>query len=93
MSAWLQALMLYRRLGIEGVYQAEQGWGLHWLRIGLSLAAMAALLLWLLPPLEVWTTLEPMRRAFTLLGIIGAAALTYLVSLLALGLRPRHLHA
>lgn len=93
LSAWLQALMLYRCLRRERSYRPEPGWGRHAARIAVALLAMAALLLWLTPPGAVWSALPALQRGGVLLGIIFTAAACYAACLWLLGLRPRHLRA
>jgi putative peptidoglycan lipid II flippase len=88
MSAWLNALLLWRGLRKAGVYHPGAGW------LGLSVRVLTALTvmslaIWLVrgEPV-VWGELDAWERVFRLLSLIGAGAGGYLVTLFALGLRP-----
>jgi putative peptidoglycan lipid II flippase len=87
-NTWL--LWRYLRRG-DGL-RLQPGWGRHWLRIGAGCVAMAALVLWLDALVGDWTAIaNPWRRAGLLLGVVAAGALSYALTLVATGLRPRDL--
>lgn len=89
LSAWQQALMLYRQLGRDEIYRASQPLVKFAWR---SIPALAILILtlWWSTSAE-WVTLSAPQRIARLLSIIGFGALAYLVGLLAMGFRPKHL--
>lgn len=90
-SAWINAVLLWRRLRHEGVYRPGAGWGGFALRLLLANGLMAAVVLWLHGPVESWLTDGLSGRVERLLTIIVAAGVTYLLVLAATGLRPHHL--
>src|SRR5688572_3295851 len=87
----LNALLLWRRLRQQGLYSPEPGWGRWMWRIVAGLAAMAAAVLAVRGWVGDWTALGGWMRWTWLLVAVGAGAVAYGVTLLALGLRPRHL--
>jgi len=91
LSAYLNAFLLYRGLRRQGVYTP----GGHWRRMGLwllvGLIDMAVLLWFLAPPLSYWLDAGLTARVTGLLGWIAAGAAVYFLSMLLLGMRPRHL--
>ena len=90
-SAWINAVLLWRRLRHEGVYRPGAGWAGFALRLLLANGLMAAVVLWLHGPVEAWLTDGLSGRIERLLTIIVAAGVTYLLVLAATGLRPHHL--
>ncbi|WP_028117995.1 murein biosynthesis integral membrane protein MurJ [Ferrimonas senticii] len=90
-SATLNALLLYRGLHKQGVYQlSKQSLGLI-ARMVLAGAVMTALLAYLVPAESQWLAWSLAERSGMLFGYIGIGALAYLASLVLLGFRPRHL--
>ncbi|HZH42820.1 MAG TPA: murein biosynthesis integral membrane protein MurJ [Lysobacter sp.] len=87
----LNAWLLWRALRREGLYVAEPGWGRWMLRIGVGLAVMTAILLVVRHHVGAWAALDWTHRVLWLLVAVGAGAGAYGATLLALGLRPRHL--
>lgn len=91
LSAWLNAGLLYLGLRRGGVYLPMKGWWKHWLRLVLAGGAMAAAIYWLAQQATVWLN-GPLWDRILWLGLIVVAGLAvYLLALLILGLRPRHL--
>ena len=87
-NAWA----LWRPLRRSGLLRLQPGWGRHLLRIAGACVAMAAVVLALNAWVGDWTAMSnPWRRAALLLAVVGAGALAYAATLLALGLRPRDL--
>ncbi|MBC7003731.1 murein biosynthesis integral membrane protein MurJ [Photobacterium sp. BZF1] len=93
LSALVNAALLYRGLHITGVYKVtgETLWFV--LRLVVAGAAMVGTLLWLLPEMAVWLEWTLANRALWLAGLIGAGAGVYLVAVMLMGVRPRHLKA
>ena len=56
-----------------------------------ALLDMGVLLWFIAPPLDYWLAADTGARALALLAWIAAGAAVYFISLLILGLRPRHL--
>jgi len=91
LSAWLNAGLLYLGLRRSGVYLPLKGWGAHWLRLVIAGGAMAVTIYWLARHAAVWLN-GPLWDRVLWLGLIVVAGLAvYLLALLILGLRPRHL--
>jgi putative peptidoglycan lipid II flippase len=91
LSAYLNALLLYRGLLRQGIYQPGAGWRRMWLWLAIGLVDMGVLLAWIVPPLDYWLTADLWSRAASLLVWIAAGAVMYFASLLVFGMRPRHL--
>jgi len=86
------ALLLWRYLRRAGLVRPQPGWGTFWLRLGAACVAMAAAVLVLRGWIGDWTAMaNAWHRTFWLLLTIAAGAATYGATLLAMGLRPRHL--
>ncbi|MBT8038997.1 MAG: murein biosynthesis integral membrane protein MurJ [Xanthomonadales bacterium] len=89
-AAYLNAGLLYRVLRKQGVYTPEPGWGRVWMAVVLACAAMAAALAWQYGDLQGWVQASAAQRATHLVLLIGFGALVYGATLLAGGLRSRH---
>jgi putative peptidoglycan lipid II flippase len=90
LTAWINSLLLLRRLRREGIYQPQAGWGGFSLRLALASAVMAALVLWLGGDLHSWIAADKWLRALRIAAVVAAAAAAYFAVLAACGLRPRH---
>lgn len=94
LTAWVNSLLLLRRLRHDGIYQPQPGWGGFSLRLLLASLAMAAVLLWLAgwpqAGLAGWIAADKWTRALRVAGVVTAAGLVYFAVLGACGLRPRH---
>ncbi len=87
-NAWL----LWRYLKRADLLRLQPGWSRLWLQLGLACAVMAATVLALRWWVGDWTAIPSLlHRAFWLLMVVTAGGMAYVLSLLALGLRPRHL--
>ncbi|MEQ3723144.1 murein biosynthesis integral membrane protein MurJ [Alcanivorax sp.] len=91
LSAWLNAGLLYLGLRRSGVYQPLPGWALQWCRMLLAGAAMVAACYWLSLQTTVWHEAGVWHRVGWLSLIVGTGVAIYLLSLVILGLRVRHL--
>ena len=90
-SAWLNAMLLYRGLRREAVLPAD-GLPLKWLlQIMLATAAMIVTLAWMLPENAIWADWLWWQRAYQL-GMLCVSGLgVFLVALWLLGVRPADL--
>ena len=87
-NAWL----LWRYLKRAGLLRPQPGWARLWLQLGVACLLMAATVLGLRWWVGDWTAIPSLlHRAFWLLLVVAAGGATYVLALLALGLRPRHL--
>lgn len=89
LSAWQQAYLLYSKLDKRNIYRVSaeligftQRLLLPWL--------LMAIVIWVLSNGD-WHSLTASSRAVKLLGIIAAGATSYLIALLLVGIRPKHL--
>lgn len=90
LAATLNALLLLVGLHRAGAWRAEPGWWALLAKAALAGCALAAVLLVAVPRVD-WLGLgqQPWLRAGLALGLVAAAGLAYLITLLACGLRPR----
>ncbi len=90
LGACANALALFVGLKRRDLYRPAAGWLPFISRLVVALAVLAGVLWWAQRPLD-WTAMQgvPGQRAAWLAAVIGAAALAYFVSLLALGFRMR----
>ena len=94
-SNYLQFALLWRYLKRAGVYQHQPGWVRHWLRIGVSCAALLAVVgagLWFWP-WQQWTHERILVRVWKLVALVCAGGLAYVAALYATGFRTRDLRA
>ncbi|SFF66139.1 putative peptidoglycan lipid II flippase [Fontimonas thermophila] len=89
-SAWINALLLLRRLRRDGAYRPQPGWPAFALRLLTANAAMALLLVGLSGTLETWLALGVHARGVRLAAIVVTAAAVYFGCLWLVGLRPAH---
>jgi putative peptidoglycan lipid II flippase len=90
-AAYINAVLLYRGLRRQGVYQPETGW----LRVAgavvMGSLAMVAVLFWQYGEIHQWTEASATARAIRLITLIGFGMLVYGLVIIAGGLRKRHL--
>jgi len=91
MAAFVNAGLLFWLLIRQNVYRPQPGWNLFLTRVLGGSAAMTALLMWGVADLLDWFKADLVWRVSRLLGWVGAGVLTYLVTILILGLRPGQL--
>lgn len=91
LSSYLNLALLWHWLGKTDVYQRKPGWGGYVLRLSAACAAMISVLLVLLQVLPDFSDMGKLQRVGALTALVGGGGLTYLLGLLALGFRPRHL--
>jgi putative peptidoglycan lipid II flippase len=89
-SAWINSLLLLRRLRADGIYRPGLGWPAFLARLAAGNLAMAAIVLWLNQPTAAWLAMDLGLRARELLVLVAAAMLVYFATLGLAGLRPRH---
>lgn len=91
LSALLNAGLLWWGLRKAGIFQAQPGWTAFALRLVSACAAMAAVVLWLVPGIEQWFAWGWQDKALQMTILVLAGGGTFVAVLLALGLRLRHL--
>ena len=91
LSAWLNALLLYRGLRREAVlveHVIPGGWVL---KLGLATTAMVIALIWWMPDTALWASWEWHLRAARLMGLCVGGLGVFLAALWSLGVRPADL--
>ena len=91
LSAWLNAGLLYYGLRERGVYQPGPGWTMMLIRFAIAGAVMAAVVYWLAGQTPVWFEGRALARAGWLAILVPTGAISYVMVLLLLGMRMRHL--
>lgn len=89
LSAWQQAITLYRTLGTRDIYHAPPALISFGLRTAPALLVLAGLLI--LSNRLDWLALDATGRGLALLGTIVTGILAWALVLLASGVRPRQL--
>ena len=90
MSGTLNAILLYRRLHKTDVYKMSRSTLLFNVRVVLSSAAMG-LSIYLLNATFTWNSAILLERIYMLASLIGLGLCVFAISLLLVGIRPRHL--
>lgn len=89
-AASVNALLLMRGLMTQGIYWPARGWAVLFAR-GLGACLVMGVVLYIgAGSTDQWLALGSADRILQLVGLITAGAAVYGVSLLALGVRPRH---
>ncbi|MFK7859465.1 MAG: murein biosynthesis integral membrane protein MurJ [Granulosicoccus sp.] len=89
LSAWQQAIMLYRELAKEDIYRLSAGLGVFALK---AIPGMAALTLIMVAGAGIdWSTFDAMGRLTRLLAIMAGSAVVFAIVLMISGIRPRQL--
>jgi putative peptidoglycan lipid II flippase len=92
LGACLNAALLYRILRKTGVYSPQPGWRLFVGKVAASVILMALVLYFAMGDAAWWLAAPWQRKLPAMAGLVLGGAATYLVSLAALGFRPRHFH-
>ncbi len=90
-SAYLNAFLLYRGLVKRGIYSPTPGWLKFCLQLGAASGVMVGVLLLVLSTQLDYGTLAAGTRVLQLVVLVGAGVVTYVILLLAVGLRPSDL--
>jgi putative peptidoglycan lipid II flippase len=93
LSAYLNASLLYRKLHRQNVYRARSGLPRLALNVVAASAIMTAVLFALTPALAEWSDWSAIQRGLNLTALVALGLTIYVVSLLALGVRPRNFAA
>ncbi len=93
LASYLNLALLWRWLRRAGVYQREPGWGRFSLRLCVACAAMAMAVWGGLQVAPDFTQAVFVIRVVWLLGLVILGVAVYVAAMLAMGFRPRELHA
>ena len=91
LASFLNAGMLFRNLRHNGVYQPARGWPRFLWQLGAANLAMGLLLWWGVGDLDIWIHASARERLWHLFWLVMAGGGSYLLAILAVGIRPRHL--
>ncbi|MCP4598368.1 murein biosynthesis integral membrane protein MurJ [Neptuniibacter sp.] len=91
MSAFMNAGFLLYGLIQSGVFTWSSGWGKQLFRMLAANMAMAAAVIWVAVPSEQWLVMDIWQRITNMGVLVLLGVSVYVVVLLVLGLRPRHL--
>ena len=78
-AALVNALMLWRRLRHDGIFQAQPGWRVFLLKTGGLALLMGIVLLYLRGDTTLWLSLPLWERLLRVLGLVILAAVLYLM--------------
>lgn len=91
LASYLNLALLWRWLKRSGVYEAQAGWGRFLTRLLVACAAMASAVLLGLYLAPDFTRVDLFQRVVWLAVLVIGGVAVYLLSMLALGFRTRHL--
>jgi putative peptidoglycan lipid II flippase len=86
-AAWLNAGMLLQTLRREGVFHFQPGWRPVLSRLFGASAAMALVLIWLMPAMVEWAQWSWMQRSGQLALLVCAGLAAYVITHLLMGTR------
>src|SRR5690606_13463245 len=90
LSALRNAGMPWRRLRKGGVYPALPGWPMFTLRLLLACAALSVVVLWLAADVQQWFEWGWQQKVLQMSMLVVAGIAVFLVTLVASGMRMRH---
>ena len=93
MSATLNAFLLYRGLAKADVYHFSRQSAVFFVKVFIAALIMGGLVWHFSPDLTSWNAMSFLKRVHWLAWLITIAAVSYLGSLLVLGIRKEHLLA
>jgi putative peptidoglycan lipid II flippase len=86
-SAFVNAGLLYRGLFKAGILRPTPGWFRLLLNVAVACALMAALIIYFLPPLDLWLQSSVLTRCLWLTAAVLGGATAYVAVLFAVGVR------
>lgn len=89
LGACLNAGLLYHHLRKANYYQPQAGWLLFLIKLLLALCVMGVALYWAMGDADAWLGFHLMKRLIYLSGLIALGAMSYFMTLVLLGFRPR----
>lgn len=89
-SAWVNAVLLLRRLRRDHIYTPGKGWGRFGLRLLMANLVLAVLAWWLAGSLDSWLHADSIARVIRMAKIVGLGAAVYFAVLWLCGMRLSH---
>lgn len=89
-NAWVNAILLLRRLRRDGIYTPGKGWWPFGARLLLANLALAVLAWWLAGSLDSWMHADSIARVIRMAKIVGLGAVVYFGVLWLCGMRLSH---
>jgi putative peptidoglycan lipid II flippase len=89
LGACLNAVLLYRGLRRDGIFQPQPGWAVFVLKVAASVGFMAVVLFSTLGEPQWWFQASWQLKLPALLGLVALGCAVYGACLLAFGFRPR----
>jgi len=93
LSAFVNMALLYRGLHLAGVYHLTRTTLVFSAKLLVAGGVMVSAIWWQLESMDQWLTWSFSHRAMMLTGLIGLGAVAYVLAVLALGVRVKHLKA
>lgn len=93
LSALLNAGLLLAGLLRDGVFRWQPGWLMTLLRLVAACSALAAVVIYLNVSTDQWLAWDVWQRAVHMGLLVGSGVMSYLLVLVVMGLRLRHLRA
>jgi putative peptidoglycan lipid II flippase len=91
LSAVLNASLLWWGLRKAGIYQAQPGWPIFMVRLVAACAAMALIIVWMVPGTEQWFNWGWQRKVLEMTLLVSAGIGIFALTLFVTGMRMRHL--
>ncbi|MCP5158409.1 MAG: murein biosynthesis integral membrane protein MurJ [Gammaproteobacteria bacterium] len=91
LSAFLNAGLLFFNLRRRDIYQPRPGWSQFLLQLAVANLALGLVLGWGTGDFEDWIHASASARLWHLTMLVVAGSGTYLLAILAVGIRPKHL--
>ena len=86
-SSFFNAVLLFKGLKQDGVYQVQSGWMRLFIQTGLAALVMGLLLFWFMGPAADWQGSSAIERAMQLAGLVGLGGGAYFLILWLTGWR------
>jgi len=91
LASFVNAGLLFYFLQKRNVFQFQKGWSLFLVRVVLACTMMSVVLMYLVPPVQIWLHWEITHRALNLAQWIIAGMFIYAAVLWLSGIRFRHM--
>ena len=89
LGACINALLLYYHLRQHDIFQPEPGWSIFLLKLLAALTVMAVALYFAMGDTGAWLHYGLIKRLFYLSGLVLLGGVSYFVTLMLLGFKPR----